>query len=611
MKTTLRARLIRLCCIGVSGTGFFITVAAAICALNVAYSNNIRLGEAILSSCGACIADEVDFLAEYLKSAEVSEEGDNTFERISLLSDNIYDTSTCKDVLSAMSEGDFAVLPTVEYEGEPVNLIAYKSAGDTLIGELTYDYLGAYLSGISEREYVLVTDRFGNVIISSEEQHKKSGINVSDLGLGSVISSLGNGKNGYTIESPILFDGEKMFISYSKVGERGYYAIHAADYNELFASYYTLLMILIPLLLFFVAASIIIALVVSKAIIAPIAQTTDRLVKLSEGDLSTPCASNNRGDETQVLTEAMQRTASILSAYIKDIDSVLYEISEGNLNPQSSVEYQGDFRRIKDSLDGIAKHLKDTMTAINSVGTQVLTGSDNLSSGAQLLAGNTANEAAAIEEITSMTAGIESNAVSNTETTDKASKVLDEVMVNIETGGETINEMANAMNEIKTTSDEIQSVISIIEDISFQTNILALNAAVEAARAGDAGKGFAVVADEVRVLATKSSEAAKNTMNLVQQSSIAVNRGTDVSEKTRYSFEAIRKSTEEFKKLMETISKATEEQTRAIKEINSGLESITTTIQSNSASAEESAASSLELKTQADILHSQVSKFII
>ena len=210
-----------------------------------------------------------------------------------------------------------------------------------------------------------------------------------------------------------------------------------------------------------------------------------------------------------------------------------------------------------------------------------------------------------------MTAGIESNAVSNTETTDKASKVLDEVMVNIETGGETINEMANAMNEIKTTSDEIQSVISIIEDISFQTNILALNAAVEAARAGDAGKGFAVVADEVRVLATKSSEAAKNTMNLVQQSSIAVNRGTDVSEKTRYSFEAIRKSTEEFKKLMETISKATEEQTRAIKEINSGLESITTTIQSNSASAEESAASSLELKTQADILHSQVSKFII
>ena len=510
-----------------------------------------------------------------------------------------------------MSEGDFAVLPTVEHEGEPVNLIAYKSAGDTLIGELTYDYLGAYLSGISEKEYVLVTDRFGNVIISSEEQHKKSGINVSDLGLGSVISSLGDGEKGYTIESPILFDGEKMFISYSKVSERGYYAIHAADYNELFASYYTLLMILIPLLLLFVAVSIIIALVVSKAILAPITQTTDRLVKLSEGDLSTPCTSNNRGDETQVLTEAMQRTASILSAYIKDIDSVLYEISEGNLNPQSSVEYQGDFRRIKDSLDGIAKHLKDTMTAINSVGTQVLTGSDNLSSGAQLLAGNTANEAAAIEEITSMTAGIESNAVSNTETTDKASKVLDEVMVNIETGGETINEMANAMNEIKTTSDEIQSVISIIEDISFQTNILALNAAVEAARAGDAGKGFAVVADEVRVLATKSSEAAKNTMNLVQQSSIAVNRGTDVSEKTRYSFEAIRKSTEEFKKLMETISTATEEQTRAIKEINSGLESITTTIQSNSASAEESAASSLELKTQADILHSQVSKFII
>ena len=117
-----------------------------------------------------------------------------------------------------------------------------------------------------------------------------------------------------------------------------------------------------------------------------------------------------------------------------------------------SVEYEGDFVGIKTSLEGIASHLKETMTAINSVGGKVLTDSDTLSSGAQLLAENTANEAAAIEEMTSMTEDIESGAIRNTETTDRASKLLVNVMDDIETGGRTVSEMTESMTEIKTTS---------------------------------------------------------------------------------------------------------------------------------------------------------------
>lgn len=611
MKTTLRARLMRLCTIGVTGTGVILTVAAAVGSLNLSYSNNIRLGECIINNCAASVSDEVAFLEECLGEAEVSEDGDSTFERVSLLTDNVYDTADFENTLSEMSDGDFVILPTAEKDGEPINLTAYSSDGNVLLGELTYDYLGAYLDGIDEADAAFVTDSSGNVIISTEEEYRKAGVNISGLGLENVLTSLQNGENGYTSAKLSLFDGDKTFINYSDIGGTGYYVIYAADFSNLFGSYYTLLSVLILFLLICVTASVIVSVNVSKAILSPVSATTDRLVRLSEGDLTTPCISNNRGDETQVLSEAMQKTVSVLSAYIKDIDSVLSEISSGDLNVKSSVEYEGDFVGIKTSLEGIAAHLKETMTAINSVGGRVLTDSDTLSSGAQLLAGNTANEAAAIEEITSMTEGIESGAVKNTETTDRASRLLEKVMDDIETGGRTINEMTDSMTEIKSTSDEIQSVITIIEDIAFQTNILALNAAVEAARAGDAGKGFAVVADEVRTLAAKSSDAAKDTLSLVERSSVAVNRGAEVAKRTRRSFEDISESAEEFTKLMEVISSSSEEQTKAIKEINAGLESITTTIQSNSASAQESAASSLELKNQANILHSQVSKFRI
>jgi methyl-accepting chemotaxis protein len=86
-------------------------------------------------------------------------------------------------------------------------------------------------------------------------------------------------------------------------------------------------------------------------------------------------------------------------------------------------------------------------------------------------------------------------------------------------------EMAQAMEGIEDSSNQIVQIISVMDGIAFQTNLLALNAGVEAARAGDAGRGFAVVASEVRMLAQRSADASRQIKQLISRSSQQVERG--------------------------------------------------------------------------------------
>ncbi|MGN0678119.1 MAG: methyl-accepting chemotaxis protein [Oscillospiraceae bacterium] len=612
MKTTLKGRLMRMCVIGVFGTGYVLASVASLGAYNMAQTNLKKMSGYISGNCAYSVNDEYDYLSESLAATTVSEDGDQVFDRVSLASDGVYSLGSGDAIISSLADGEFTFLPPVENpDGEIVTLSAMKKGGEVMLGELEYDYIGTYFTGMIdlEKEAFFLVNKNGDIIVTADcDNALESGNIAENYGLTAVVEAFDEEKT-YLSAKTNLFGGHKATVSISPLDNGELFAVYACDHVDALMPFFKTSLIVVAIFLGCFAASILVSINVSNSILRPLRSTTQRIVKLSEGDLSSESERFNCGDETQVLEESLEKTISSLSLYIKDIDYVLSEISAGNLAVSSDVQYVGEFAGIKNSLENIKEQLAGTMESINSVGTKVLEGSDTLLAESKTLADNASSEAAAIEEINSMTVEIQDSVERNNADTKKAGQLMDGVVQNIGNGGRTIDEMNSSMEEIRVKSDEIQKIVGIIEDIAFQTNILALNAAIEAARAGEMGKGFSVVADEVRTLAQRSSEAAQSTIQLVQESCDAVNHGAEVAADTKASFELIDKSVGEFAKLMDNIAVASSEQANAISEINAGLNNITATIQSNTAAAEESASSSAYLKDQAEVLHGEVSKF--
>ena len=169
--------------------------------------------------------------------------------------------------------------------------------------------------------------------------------------------------------------------------------------------------------------------------------------------------------------------------------------------------------------------------------------------------------------------------------------------------------LKESMALINSSSDEINKVVKVIDDIAFQINLLALNANVEAARAGKYGKGFAVVAEEVRNLAVKSGDSVKETTRMVAETVTNIRQGGEAAEATAQQLSAIVNGSDKVANFLEEIAEASREQAQAIAQITEGLDQIDQATQASTASAEESASASEELAGQAQQLRSMVAQF--
>ena len=181
------------------------------------------------------------------------------------------------------------------------------------------------------------------------------------------------------------------------------------------------------------------------------------------------------------------------------------------------------------------------------------------------------------------------------------------------------------VQQLAKDSETIGSVLDVIRGIAEQTNLLALNAAIEAARAGEQGRGFAVVADEVRTLASRTQDSTQEiesiitalqnrTSEIVERMATCRNQGDESSTKAGSAGEMLEEITLDVQTIMEmntAIANAIQEQSAVALEVNQHVVSIRDVAEQSGKSINQNAQMSEELSQQAEVLKSEVNRFVV
>ena len=415
------------------------------------------------------------------------------------------------------------------------------------------------------------------------------------------------GENGTGTYS---YGGATKVVAYSPVpGMNGWSIGVAAVRNEFLGMFFLSLAVTVIFVIAFTIFGIKNGIRLGKNVVRPIAAVVERLELLAAGDLHSDTPVPESNDETATLMYCLAETIQDLKVVISEIDNQLAELSDGNFLINVDGEFKGDFAQISHSFQGIVQSLSAAMRDIDSNAESVQKGAMDLAGASQSLAEGATDQASAIEELTATITDISEKIYVNAQNAEKARVIVASMNEQIIESNAHMKKNTEAMDKIREASDKIAEIISSIEEIADQTTLLALNASIEAARAGENGRGFAVVATQVGVLADQSSEAARNTKDLIQNAITAVEEGMQLANSTAESLLAVVDNAKTVNDSMTEIAEASDNQALAAAQITEGINQIAGVVESNSATSQESAAASEELSSQADMLKELVGRF--
>ncbi|KIN60360.1 Methyl-accepting chemotaxis protein McpA [Sulfitobacter noctilucae] len=317
----------------------------------------------------------------------------------------------------------------------------------------------------------------------------------------------------------------------------------------------------------------------------------------------------DQAEAAQAAEMVRQRSAEEQDRVVEVLGAALRKLADGDLRTDITDDLPHDYIRLRTDFNETVGSLRDAISAVIHNSDSIRNETTEITSAADDLSRRTEKQAATLEETAAALDELTASVRSAAEGADDASKMSEEAQNNAQQGGEVARKAVSAMDGIKTSSQEISKITSVIDDIAFQTNLLALNAGVEAARAGEAGRGFAVVATEVRALAQRSSDAAREINQLINSSGEQVQQGVDLVDRTGAALDAIVTSVAEISKRVGNIAASAREQSSGLAEINAAVNELDHVTQQNAAMFEETTAASHALTSEADSLVNAVSRF--
>lgn len=415
------------------------------------------------------------------------------------------------------------------------------------VDDLDYDGYANNLSDVKlegmDSAYMYVVQNDGTMLYHPTKE--KVGQPVENAVIKGVVQQLQDGKKPGTAVVEYDFNGTTKYSAYTILNNENILVL-TADESEALAGITTVTGVAVGIIAIVVLIAIIISFIMGRRLMRPLVKVSTIIEDVANGNIEADFSVvKESNDEIGLIIEKMKELTQSL----------------GNI--------VGKIRNSSDTMSSNSYELNDTSSQTLAANNEISKAVEDVAEGSTGMAASISKINENLLEMSNETKDINEsvNEIRNqTTAVQDSSKIMNDKIKSMQDSSHKMDEGISAISKrietVNTTVDKVSNIVSVIEEISSETNLLSLNASIEAARAGDAGKGFAVVAQEIRVLSDNTNTELENIKqiisSLVEECRYCVQESGTIVEDNAKQKEEIKAVLDEFGSLDEQIQKTAE-----------------------------------------------------